>query len=161
MKTLRNYVSFKIGFFIRTARALIFIFLTSLYVFTDLFLKDENNLLQNISIFVTFVTFIEMTLINYQEKLFGTWFMAERHKETTCFRGLMYLTISLSSTITSIFSLFYLFKNYSDDSIFMVLVPTLVLLWIITKELGYWVATQVYFKNKERIEKYPNYKFQL
>jgi len=155
-------LSFKIGYLLRIVRALIFIFVISLYFFTGMSLKEGNIFLQNVSIFVIFVTFIEMTIINYQEKLFGTWFMSVRYKGSTFLNRLMYFTINLFSAVVSFFSLYYLCKNHDNDSVFLVLVPALVLLWIIEKELGYWLAMQVYsMSGEEKNKKYRNYKFHL
>lgn len=162
MKTFRNYLSFKIGYLLRIVRALIFIFLISLYFLTGLSLKEGNIFLQNVSIFVIFVTFVEMTVINYQEKLFGTWFMVVRHKRISFLCRLMYFIISLLSAAVSFFSLYYLCKNYNDEYPFMVLLYALVLFWIITTELGHWIAEQVYLAVAENKNKtYPNYKFHL
>lgn len=162
MKTLKNYVSFKIGYFLRIVRALIFVILISLYLLNGLSIKDGNVFLKNISIFVTFVTLIEMTVINYQEKLFGTWFMRVRCRRMTFLLKLVYFILNLLSEVVSFFSLYYLCKNSNYDYPFMVLVSALVFFWIITTELGHWIAEQVYSavpENKSKI--YPDYKFHL
>ena len=153
-----DYPSFKAGFYIKAIKAILFISLVFWYLFTDfsLVLTKEKNLFEHIALGIIALTFAEIMITNFQEKLYGISSLTLKIKRVgSNFHKRLYFIISLVGDILFILSLYFLCscKNLT----LLNFAGLLFIIWYFAKWIGESVAESFYcFAGDSK--KYPNYR---